>query len=72
MRRHFDTIINICSHKLNPLHLYCRLCRILGEKTAMKLSLIYEKTLFRFVQQLVKSKIHHMVMEKENAKTQQK
>jgi len=53
------------SHKLNPLHIYCRLCRICNKKVARIVGYIYEKTVFRVVHWIIKTEIHQSIMRKE-------
>jgi len=57
--------INGYSHKLNPLHIYCRLCKICGEKIARIIGYIYEKTMFRIIHWIIKTEIHQSIIRKE-------
>lgn len=57
--------INNYSHKFNSLHIYCRLCKICGEKTARIIGRIYEKTLFHLIHWIIKTEIHQTAMRKE-------
>jgi hypothetical protein len=53
------------SHKTNPLHIYCRLCGICGQKIARIVGYIYEKTLFHTIHWIIKTEIHQIAMRKE-------
>jgi len=57
--------IDTYSHKLNPLHIYCRLCRICNKRSARIVSYIYEKTVFRIVHWIIKTEIHQSIIRKE-------
>jgi len=57
--------INKYSHNTNPLHIYCRLCKICGEKIARIISYIYEKTLFHLIHWVIKTEIHQAIIRKE-------
>jgi len=36
-------------HKTNPLHIYCRLRKVMRERLAKIIARIYEKTIFRTI-----------------------
>ena len=62
-RDHEKEIINRLEHRANPLHIYCRLRKVLRKELAKIIARLYEKTIFRTVlHRLIVIEIHKILM----------
>ena len=53
-------------HKINPLHIYCRLGNITGRKLARMIAYSYEKTIYNtFLHKLIVTEMHYIQRKKE-------
>jgi len=58
--------IKSIEHEANPLHIYCRLRRIMWKKLAIMLAYLYEKTIYNTVlHRLIVAEIRHIMRKKE-------
>ena len=60
---------SFCGHKVNPLHIYCRLGNIVGRKLAKMLVLCYEKFIYNtFLHKLIVIEISYIQRKEERKK----
>jgi len=58
--------IESIEHKTNPLHIYCRLRKIMWKKLAIMLARLYERTIYNTVlHKLIVAEINRITRKKE-------
>jgi len=56
-------------HKINPLHIYCRLGNIIGRRLAKMVAYSYEKTIYNtFLHKLIVTEISYIQRKEERKK----
>jgi len=61
-----ELLIKKCQHMSNPLHIYCRLRKVMWKRLAIMIAYFYEKTFFNTIlHKLIAAEIRHIERKKE-------